>query len=284
MVLWTHRLGAAAVGIAVAGETGHVLAWDAHPWLVLLNRRGECQGRVRQDAPVVAAAVAVDASALALADDRGQVAWLARDLAPRWRVRLPDRPTAMGMDPLGRGLAVADAGSRLHLFDPAGNATRAPLTVPRPLVHLQFAQAAPVLVAAADFGLLGALDPLGRWRWQDAPVVHVGSISSSGDGQDVAVSCFSDGVRRYDASGRALPAVPTPEPCRFVAATFAGGRLLVGGVFGGIHALDVDGKILWEHRSDQPLIGLGLLPLGDRAFAALADGRVMSLDLGRTLA
>src|SRR6516164_10376253 len=115
-VLWTHRLGAAAGGLTFARESGHVLVWDAHPWLVLLNHRGELQGQVRLDDPVVAGAAADDGSALAVADDRGQVAWFERDLAPRWRLRLRHRPTALALDPLGRGLAVADAGSRLHWY------------------------------------------------------------------------------------------------------------------------------------------------------------------------
>src|SRR2546421_318633 len=158
-LLWTHRLGAAAGGLALARESGHVLVWDAHPWLVLLNRRGELQGQVKLEAPVIAGAAAEDGSALAVADDRGQLAWLTRDLPSRWRLRLPHRPTALAIDPLGRGLAMADAGGRLHLFDPAGNPTRPPLEVPRPIVHLQFPPAAAVLLAAADFGFVGALDP-----------------------------------------------------------------------------------------------------------------------------
>ncbi len=281
--IWTHRLGAAAGGLALARESGHVLVWDCHPWLVLLNRRGELQGQVKLDAPVVAGAAADDGSALAVADDRGQISWLARDLNPRWRLRLPHRPTAIALDPLGRGLAVADAGNRLHLFDPTGNAIRPTLDVPRPIVHLLVPPAAAILLAASDFGLIGALDSLGRWLWQDVPVVHLGGLAASGDAQMIAVSCFSEGVRRYSGAGRPLPVLPTPEPCRLVALTYGGNRALVAGVFGGVHGVDGGGKILWEYRTDQPVVGLGLTPQGDRAVIALADGRIEGLDLGASL-
>jgi hypothetical protein len=281
--IWTHRLGAAAGGLALARESGHALVWDAHPWLVLLNRRGELQGQLRLDAPVIAGAIADDGSAMAVADDRGQVTWLARDLTARWRRRLPQRPTAGVLDPFGRGLAVADAAGRLHLFDPAGNPTLSPIVTPRPLVHLLVPPAAPIVLAAADFGFVGAVDAHGRWLWQDVPIVHLGGLACSGDGQTVAVSCFSEGVRRFDAAGRSQPVLPTPEPCRFVALTYGGSRSLVAGVFGGIHSLDAAGAIVWEHRAPQPVVGAGLTPLGDRAVVALADGQVLAFDLDRKL-
>jgi hypothetical protein len=276
--IWTHRLGATAGGLALARESGHILAWDSHPWLVLLNRRGELQGQIKLDAPIVAGAISDDGSALAVVDDRGQISWLAQDLNPRWRSRLPQRPTAIAVDPLGRGMAVADAGSRLHLLDPAGNASRPPLSVPRPLVHLLVTPGAPILLAASDFALVGALDPIGRWLWQDAPIVHLGGLAASGDGQTVAVGCFSEGVRRYDGAGRQQQAISTPDPARLVALTYGGNHLMVAGAFGGVHGLDADAIVTWEHRTDQPVVGLGLAPHGDRAVIALADGRVIGLE------
>jgi hypothetical protein len=187
------------------------------------------------------------------------------------------------MDPLGRGLSVADAAGKLHRFDATGSAVRPAVAAARPLLHLACPSSSARLVAAADFGFVGAVDPFGRWLWQDMPVVHVGSIACSGDGQVVVAASYSEGVRRYDGSGRQLPLIPTPEPCRFAALTYSGGRLLAAGVFGGVHGLDMLGTILWEHRADQPVIGLGLTPFGDRAVVALADGRVTGLDLGRSL-
>src|SRR5689334_5466467 len=125
-LLWSHRLRGAAGGLALARESGHVLAWDRNHWLVLLNRRGEVQAQARLDAGVVAGGIAEDGSALAVADDRGQVAWLNRDLSPRWRRPLSHQPTALAADPFGRGLAVADANCRLHFFDAAGQSSGQP--------------------------------------------------------------------------------------------------------------------------------------------------------------
>ena len=124
-LLWSHRLRGAACGLALARESGHVLAWDSNHWLVLLNRRGEVQGQAQFGAGIVAGAVAADGSAVAVADDRGQVSWLARDLAQRWCRPLPHQPTALAVEPLGRGLVAAGAGSRLHFFDAGGPPARA---------------------------------------------------------------------------------------------------------------------------------------------------------------
>ena len=110
--------------------------------------------------------------------------------------------------------------------------------------------------------------------------MHLGSLTCSGNGQMVAVSCFSDGVRRYDGTGKPQPVLPTPEPCRFAAMTYSGKSILTAGVFGGVRGLDMDARILFEHRADQAVVGLGLMPLGERAVMALADGRVIGLDLG----
>jgi hypothetical protein len=294
--LWTHRLASAAGGLALARESGHVLAWDAQQWLVLLNRRGELQSQTHLDTGVVAAGIAEDGSGLAVADDRGQVTWLARDLSPRWRHTLPPtrcagtpavgapRPTALAVDPLGRGLAVADAGCKLHFFDRFGHPVEPTATSSRPLVHLLIPPAAPFVLAAADFGLIAALDArAGRWTWQDAPVVHLGALAAAGDGHMVAVSCFSEGIRRYDAAGHPAPALPTPEPCRLLAATYNGRRYLAGSIFGAVHGLDAEGAVRCEHRFEQPVVALALAPLGDWAAVALADGRVVGLDMGGAL-
>lgn len=277
---WSYRLGAAAAGLAYAREAAYVLAWDANLWLSLVNRRGQLQGKAKQEAVVAAAAAAEDASAFAVATTQGHVAWLGRDLTPRWKQTLVRRPTALAIDSLGTALAVADEDGRLHLFDAAGLALGPPVPTPRPAAHLAFLPGQAVLVAAGDFGWIAAFDLRGkRWLWQDSPVVHLGDLACSGDGSTVAVACYSEGLRRYDAAGRPRPPLPTPEPARLASATYAGDSYLVGSVFGTVYGLDAEGQVRSNRRMEPAPVGLALAPRGEAAVVALADGRLMGLDL-----
>jgi PQQ-like domain len=277
--LWSHKLSSPAAGVALACETGHVLAWDVSHRIALLNRRGTLLASNTQPRSIAAAAIADDGSSLAVADDQS-VAWLRADLSPRWRKTLTSRATAVALDSFGRCLAVADAGNRLHLFNKAGLPIGDPLSTPRPLYHLLFLAAEPFLIGAADFGLLVALDLRNRqWSWQDSPVIHLGDLAASGDGRVIALGCFSEGIRRYDLAGQAALSLATPEPCRYVATTFDGRRFLVATIFGTLCALDDAGAQLHEQRFEQPIAGVQLSPMGDAGVVALADGRVLGLDL-----
>jgi hypothetical protein len=277
-ILWTYRLAASPGGVALARESGHILAWDLNRWLVLLNGRGRLQAQTRHPSGIVAAAVAEDGSGVAVADDRGTVAWLAPDFRARWRHTLDHRPTALALDALGRAVAVADTAGRVHLFGAGGRRPWPAVAAARPLCHLAFAPAAPVLFGTADYGLVTALD-VGqrRWTWQDAPVVHLGGLAAAVHPAAAVVSCYSEGLRRYSPAGDQLPPVRTPEPCRHVATDAAGRRFLTGGVSGGVHLLRDDGSADVAERMDQPVAGLALAARAECAVVALTDGRVIGL-------
>jgi hypothetical protein len=265
--------------MAYARESGHVLAWDVTHQLSVLSPRGSLQAQVVQPRAIGAATIADDGSGLAVADDES-VTWLRGDLSMRWRKSLSTKPTAVAMDSLGRCVAAADAGSRLHFFDKGGRAIGSPLKTPRPLYHLHFLASNPLLIAAADFGLIIALDLHSRqWTWQDCPVIHLGDLAASGDGTTIAFACFSEGIRRYDLAGKRMISLSTPEPCRHLSTSFDGRGFLAGSIFSAVYALDDSGGQRYEQRFEQPVAGVRLAPLGDAGIVALADGRIMGLDL-----
>jgi hypothetical protein len=277
--LWSLATGAPPCGVALARESGQVLAWDENHWLYLLNARGERQGQARPLAGLAAACVADDGSALAVAGSRGEVARLAPDLTPRWQRTLRHPAVAAVLDPFGKYLAVSDAKDGLFVFDRDGR----PLweaRQPRPLHHLAFVPEAPLLLGAADFGLVVCLDALtGQLVWRDGLPAHCGALASSGDGERAVLACFSDGLRRYSRAAGAKGHMTTREPCRLAAVSFDGRTTLVAGRANRLLLLDLQGKVQGIHLLERPAVALALSALAERAVVALADGGVRALDL-----
>ena len=135
------------------------------------------------------------------------VCCLTPDLTPRWQSPLPQRATALAVEPLGRCIAVADGGGNLHLFDARGKRLWQ-VTTPRPLQHLAFVAEKSILAGAADLGLVVCFGSKGECLWRDGLVAHVGSLSVNGDGSCMLLACFSDGLVQYNTSSHEQQRIP----------------------------------------------------------------------------
>jgi hypothetical protein len=277
-VLWSLPTEGRPRGLSLAREKGWLLTWDDSNWLYLVNRKGERQAQRHGGAsPVTAACGADDGSAYAAAGAGGEVWWFAPDLMPRWQRAVDAPAVAAALDPFGQCLAVSDGRGRVSLFDRKGRLQGRGET-PRPLCHLAFVPEAPRLVGAADFGLLACLDPAGRLVWREGLVTHVGGLAVSGAGR-VAVACFSEGLRFYSVDGKKEAPLRLPEPCRLAALTYEGNRVLAAGLGNRLYLTGRDGRAAESLDLEGPAAALALAPLGDHAAVALADGRVVALDL-----
>jgi hypothetical protein len=260
-----------------------VLAWDTHHWICLLNRAGERQAQWHTPDKLVTACCADDGSAYAAVGGRGEVWWLAPDLMPRWERAIAHPATAAAMESNGQYLAVADGRGNLHLFDQTGR-TVFQVPSPRPLHHLTFVPAAPLLVGAADYGLVACFSPLGKLLWHSGLVAHIGSLAVTGNGSQIVLACFSEGIQRYTATGEKQLRLALAEPCRLAALTFDGRYFLIAGLGNQLRLLDEKGQTLATHAFDHPAAALALGALGDRAVAALMEGPVVGLGLPPILA
>jgi hypothetical protein len=276
--LWSQSLGGPARGVALAREKGWILAWDEAGWLSLLDPKGARQAHVRAGGALAAACCSDDGSAWAAVGTRGEVWWLAPDLTTRWEGAVPAPALTAALDPFGQYLAVADARGQLHVLDRLGRGV-CHLQSPRPLHHLAFTPTG--LVGSADYGLVAGFDLAGRWTWRDGLVAHVGALSVSGDGGEVLLACFSEGVLRYDGQGKKGGQLATPEPCRLVSVSFDGQRLLVGGLGNRLELLEPGRGVVASHPLEHPPAALALAALGDSAVVALAGGPVIRLSLKR---
>lgn len=278
VVRWSSKPTGPVVGFAVARESGHVLIAGADNWLNVLDRRGREQSKARWMEPVIAVAAADDGRTFAVADRAGSVRAASPDLRAGPPIALARAPTAVAAAPNGGAFAVADLGGQVTLISPSGD-TGATLTAARPARSLAFVAESPRLAVAADFGLVAVADlAKPAWAWTDAPVVHTGNVAVSGDGSLTVLPCFSEGLRRYTANGRALPLVPTPESCRLAAVNYDGNAVLIAGAERTIYLLASDGTV--RHRFDftRTIAAVALMPLGDAAVVALADGAAVWLD------
>jgi hypothetical protein len=226
----------------------------------------------------VAAGCADDGSASVAIGSKGEIWWLAPDLAVRWEQVLAHRAVAVALDPFGQYLAVTDAHSRLYYFDrharPLGK-----VETPRPLHHLAFVPAAPFLVGSADFGLAACYDLAGTCTWRDGLVAHIGSVTVSGDGEQIVLACFTEGLQCYTLAGKNQGRLHVGEPCRLAALSFDGRFILAAGLSNHLFLLDRKGRVLGDHLLDKPAVAVVLDALGEHAVAALSDGRVVGLDL-----
>lgn len=274
---WTQQFAARLTGLTLARERQWLLAWDGQGTLHLMNGAGQRQGQT-QRAGLSAACIADDGSALAAAGGNDAIWWLEPDLSVRWQRTLGGGCTALAMDSFGRYLAAAGRHGDICFWDRHGR-TIWQVTSPRPLVHLTFVPTAPVLVGAGDFGLVLCLDMQGRQLWRDGLVVHVGSLAVNGDGSQILLACFGQGLVRYDRAGHRLADLSIADACRLVCVSFDGQKILVAGLDDRVYFLGSDGRRLGERAMRQPMTALALSPLADQALVALADGSLVALDM-----
>lgn len=277
-LLWSQSIPAPLRGLILARESETILAWDGQEGLFLFNQAGTMQARRPAPGPIAGAGCAEDGSAYAVGGSQiPMISWLAPDLTPRWQRSLPQRATAVAMEPLGRCVAVADAGSTLHLMDASGR-TMWKAATPRPLHHLAFVPEKPVLVGAADFGLLLCFGATGECLWRDGLVAHVGSLTVSGDGSCVLLACFSDGLYRYSTDGPQQQRITLDSPCRLAALSYAGDRLLTADRPQRLCLRDRKGEIGDQMNVDAPVAAVALSALADFAVAGLANGAILRFD------
>jgi hypothetical protein len=277
-LLWTSVLAGSLRGLARAREQGLLLAWDADHWIYLLNHRGQLQGQVQPPGQLTAASCADDGSAFAAAGSRGEIWWLARDLTISWEQSAGQRTLAVAMDPFGQYLAVTDTSGYLQLFDRRGRRVWQ-VQAPRPLYHVVFVPAAPVLIGSSDYGLVACADFAGQWVWRDGLVAHMGALAVSGAGEHIVLACFTDGLHRYSLNGTKQERQAVPEPCRLASVSFDGQRTLLAGLSYRLHLLQIEDGVIGTFPCEQSPVAVALGPLGDMAVVALADGTVMGLEI-----
>jgi hypothetical protein len=276
--VWIQEWEAHPGGLALAREKGWSLVWDDKGSLHVVNRAGVPQARTRLAGNTASACAADDGSAFVAVGANGEVWWLAPDLMICWKQVLPHAALAAALDSFGQYLAVADARGHVHCYDRYGRSLSR-VQSPRPLHHIVFVPMAPLLLGCADYGLVTCLDLSGRCLWRDGLVAHVGSLTVSGNGDQVVLACFSAGLQRYTSAGADKGRLTLAEPCRLASLSFDGRFLLAAGLANRLFLVDRMGQTLCEQTFNRPIVSLALGALGESAMVALEGGGLVGLEL-----
>jgi hypothetical protein len=277
--LWSQTVSAPLRGLCLARERDGVLARDGQDGLILFNHAGIIQAQRPSPIPIAAICCADDGSAYAVGGSLSPgVCWLEPDLSPRWQRPLPQRATAIALEPLGQYVAAADASCTLHLFDRGGHSIWQ-ATTPRPLSHLAFVPEKPMLVGAADFGLVVCFGSAGECLWRDGLVAHVGSLAVSGDGECILLACFSDGLYRYKSAGAPPQRIPLDTACPIAALSYSGDCLFTADRDNRVCLRGSDGSLRDQLRLESPPQALALGALGEYGIVGLTDGAILRLEL-----
>jgi hypothetical protein len=272
--LWSFYTTGLPLGLCRCREAGRTLAWDDDNRLYLLDRTGGCAAQFQLPVPIATAAAADDGSAYAASSRTGDFWWFNPDLTTLRHRPLDHSALALALDSFGHYAVAADRTGSLCVFDRMGATVWRSQTV-KPLLHLAFVPEAPLLVGAAEFGLVSCHDFAGNCVWRDAPVVHVASLTLTSCGEPICLACYSEGIRAYGVDGKPRP-FPSP-PCRLVSISADGRRLALAGTTTTLHVAEASGAVISMLELEKPAVALAIDALGHNVIVALPDRRILCL-------
>ena len=275
---WGFSTDAPLIALRVAREGGRTLVADAGGGLYRLDPTGRVEHLQRGLKDLTALAFADSGGAAAAAFGRDVLGWVEPDLKVKWRQSMPAAITAVAVDPHGRHAAVALSNGDVTVYtNRRKKLTR--FTAIRPLDHLHFLASRPLLVGAANRGLIAAYDLRGRQELDVKTWANCGDLAVTGDGTRMAVAAFNLGVQRIDGAGRVRDTLSTGGSPSKVALPFRGwGPLALATLEQELFRLTVAGEVDWAAPAPAPVAGLALDARGRLLTVGFETGRVVRLE------
>ncbi len=279
-VRWTFTTEAPLTGLALARETGEVLAADEIGSLYRIDRRGEYSAVNRIREPIRQVAFSDDGQFAAALAGETQVHRFDRQLQTQWHLDLPEQCLQVAIDPYGQYIAVSLADGGNLIFN-AQKRRVAGFASIRPLTHLKFLTAEPALLGAAEHGLLCCHSLTGDCQWEEKLWSNVGRLAATGDGELIYIAGFNHGVQTFDGSGAPIGSYIVEGTVNRIATSYEPHRLIASTVEKHLYWLDADGELLWATVTPEHVAQLSCDPFGEWAVCGFANGQVICLDWSR---
>lgn len=259
---WSFRPDNPLARIAVAREPGSIFCLDEAGHLYRLDRDGSLGSvnRLRDELVEIAWSDTGNLGA-AIVGSRGLMT-LRHDLSVRWTITLPEEILSLAVDPHGHYICATLADGGTVVYSSLKKKVCAFETI-RPLAHIRFLASEPVLIAAAEHGLLCCYTLGGEKLWDEQVLSNCGSLSVSGDGGRLMMASFTHGVQVFDDIGESVGAYMVEGTASMAATSFTGDKVAAYTLERHCFWIDEDGEPLWMGELPEDAIDIAIDPLGD---------------------
>ncbi len=277
----TWRLGTdgTLTALAYARESGAVFIADSSPAIYQASRTGQIQAMIRQKAPLRSLVWSDNGAAGAAIQGNATVLRLDPALQMEFALDLPDTCLSIAISPYGNHIAVGLANG-LNLIYNERKRRIAQFQTVRPLAFMRFCTTEPLLIAAAEHGLLCCHDLQGGEVWQERLWSNVGALEMTGDADLVYLAGFSHGIQTFDGDGAPVGSYVLDGTVNRLAVSFEPQRLLAATFERQLYWLDADGELLWATTPPDDVSALICDPLGEWGLVGFNSEGVYRLDWG----
>lgn len=259
---WSFRPDAPLARIAFARESGAFVCLDEAGHLYRIDRDGALGSvnRLRDELLEIAWSDTGNLGA-AIVGDRGLMT-LTGELKVRWTANLPEDILAIAVDPHGHYICATLADGGTIVFSSLKKKVASFETI-RPLAHVKFIASEPVIMAAAEHGLLCCHTLGGEKLWDEQVLSNCGSLSVSGDGSRLMMASFTHGIQVFDDVGETVGAYMIDGTAAMAATSFSGDKVAACTLERQCFWIDEDGEPLWLTELPEDAVDLAIDPLGD---------------------
>lgn len=273
---WTYSARSQPTALDVDLETGGVSIVTSKGQLHLLDSNGTR----RRDTLALDAGPALDwadtgiGGVVQLGPTRA--GWVTRDGVIQWTVDCHNTILDVATSPFGNSIALSFADRHNVILDsrqqPIGEFTSV-----RPLKFLTLASHRPIVLGAAETGVICSHTIAGAARWSEQIWTNVGGLAVNGNGRSVFLAAFNHGIQRFNSRGRGQGYYDIGGTAHVVSVSYIGTIIAAATLEDRFVLLDRDGNILWQATLPEPLVKLHCGPFGEQVICGFSSGLVQCL-------
>ncbi|MBL4885470.1 MAG: hypothetical protein JKY95_13160 [Planctomycetaceae bacterium] len=193
-----------------------------------------------------------------------------------WSVEAPFDCSTIAIDPFGTYTFVASKETGAIVLDDRGKRASS-IETARCLAYAQFLVDDPIIIAAAEHGLLGAYTVSGEKIWQQNISSNVGGLSLSQKEIHIYLAALNHGLQVYDGQGETAGGYFLEGTVDHIAASYQGNQIFASTVENQLFRLDENGELLWAATPESLVTHLYSHPLGKQGVAVFESNQLVMM-------